>query len=397
MPIICQLCKKEFEQIAPAHLKYKHNGITMTEYQEMFPNALIKSLEVTQKISQSMKETCSSPEYRQGMSERAKQLWEDSEYHQRQCNASKRMWENPEYNAKQKALRADPEFKQNISNIITELWEDEEYANRTILGIRHAHAKPSYRQLCVKLSQEQWADPEARKLASEQAIERWKNPDYRRQQSESRKGSIPWNKGKTGIYSNETKQIMSKKRIEYFETHEHPKGMLGKTHTEETCQQISGTLKTVWEDPELRSWRRNLSLEMWQDPEFHEKMVDIHQARWANPEWASQQIRKMNSAQHIRPTQPELELAQLLEDNGYSDYEYTGDRSLWIDRRNPDFTWSEENKIIEMFGSYWHDESEIKPRTEHFAEHGYDTLIVWDYELDDTETLLTKLEKFHQD
>lgn len=49
-----------------------------------------------------------------------------------------------------------------------------------------------------------------------------------------------------------------------------------------------------------------------------------------------------------------------------------------------------------MFGCYWHNKAEIKPRIEHFEKYNFDTLIIWDYELDDTQQLLDKLKEFHQ-
>ncbi len=49
-----------------------------------------------------------------------------------------------------------------------------------------------------------------------------------------------------------------------------------------------------------------------------------------------------------------------------------------------------------MNGEYWHEKSEVKPRIGHFANYGFDTLIVWDYELKNTKQLLIKLKEFHQ-
>lgn len=361
MPIKCELCGKALGQIAPNHLRFKHNGMTVAEYQKMFPEAPIKSPEVIRKQKQSARKILDDPEYRQGMRERAKKLWEDPKYCLRQSKASKKMWENPEYRARQVEIHAQPEFQQSLSDTTTTLWNDPEYRNRALSGIRRAHADPNYRRLRSILTKEQFSSPEARAKASKQAIKRWEDPEYRRKQSESRKGMTPWNKGIP--CSQACRQKIGAKQKEYLKTHKHPRGMLGKHHTEEVRQQISKASK----------------------------------ARWEDNEWAEQMLRKMRQGLHKGPTQPELALAVLLKENGYGGYEYTGDRSLWLDRRNPDFVWHEGHKIIEMFGVYWHDESEIEPRTKHFAEHGYQTLIIWDYELKDTEQLLAKLKGFHQD
>jgi dCMP deaminase len=68
----------------------------------------------------------------------------------------------------------------------------------------------------------------------------------------------------------------------------------------------------------------------------------------------------------------------------------------------PDFIDVNNKKIIELFGDYWHSEKktgrnkelEEYVRTSYFESLGYNTLIIWEYELKDENKLIQKLEKF---
>lgn len=69
--------------------------------------------------------------------------------------------------------------------------------------------------------------------------------ESRLKMSESRKGYTPWNKGKTGIYSQEVRDKISKAHIGH-------KYNLGKKHTKETKKAISESTKKQWEDERFR-------------------------------------------------------------------------------------------------------------------------------------------------
>jgi len=61
-----------------------------------------------------------------------------------------------------------------------------------------------------------------------------------------------------------------------------------------------------------------------------------------------------------------------------------------------------QKKIIEMFGTYWHGEKrtgrikkeEEQQRIDLFAQYGYQTLIIWQHELKNVNSLRTKLVNF---
>jgi hypothetical protein len=105
-----------------------------------------------------------------------------------------------------------------------------------------------------------------------------------------------------------------------------------------------------------------------------------------------------------KPTNPEIELLNILDAAYPNQWRYVGDGSALIGRKNPDFINIFGHKaIIEMFGTYWHskehtgidDELHANSRCNHFAEFGYSALIVWQSELANIDKLKYKIEEFY--
>lgn len=71
--------------------------------------------------------------------------------------------------------------------------------------------------------------------------------------SEARKGREPWNKGLTGIYSQESRNKIS-------ETHRGNQYNLGKKHTDETKEKIGKSTKKQWESKEFRELVSNANI-----------------------------------------------------------------------------------------------------------------------------------------
>jgi len=118
-------------------------------------------------------------------------------------------------------------------------------------------------------------------------------------------------------------------------------------------------------------------------------------------------LKKIAKANNIKPNNPESLLIDLFKFLNLN-YNYTGNRSFWVDGRNPDFVNYEKNKIIEFFGEWWHGvnhrskfyldfDSNIEheqKRIKHFIKNGYKCLIIWENELKDIEILKYKILNF---
>ena len=110
----------------------------------------------------------------------------------------------------------------------------------------------------------------------------------------------------------------------------------------------------------------------------------------------------------MRPTKPEKRLKKLLNRLFPGEYKYVGNGSLLVGFKNPDFVnVNGRKKIIEMFGDYWHskektgrtNKQEENQRIKHFAKYGYETLVVWENQLErgSSRWLRKRLVKFHKE
>ncbi len=186
---------------------------------------------------------------------------------------------------------------------------------------------------------------EHRYSLSEAAIRNWQDPEYRkkmverpvptdeqkRQIRDSLQGTIPWHKGLTGVYSDETLQ---KNR----EAH------LGKTRSDETKQ--SQSVSRI-------------------------KYLQANVGPW-------------------RDTKPERELESRLQAAGlcYEKQKRVGNMLV-------DFYLSQQNLVIEVDGCYWHGCPDCFPdggfgpdkfeaRQKSLEVLGYDAIRIWEHELRDT-------------
>jgi very-short-patch-repair endonuclease len=71
-----------------------------------------------------------------------------------------------------------------------------------------------------------------------------------------------------------------------------------------------------------------------------------------------------------------------------------GDGSLVVDGRCPDF-WDGGNRLVELFGGFWHRDDGPQERVDFFARRGYDCVVVWDSELKDVEGVIRKIKTLY--
>lgn len=120
---------------------------------------------------------------------------------------------------------------------------------------------------------------------------------------------------------------------------------------------------------------------------------------WHNPEY----VAKQRKARHLSPNKAEKFLIEMLRELFPGEYKFVGDLSFALAGKNPDFIHVSQKKIIEFFGDYWHGEGRTRiPNKQHeqeridlFAKYGYQTLVIWGYELSDIESLVEKIKEFH--
>ncbi len=107
-------------------------------------------------------------------------------------------------------------------------------------------------------------------------------------------------------------------------------------------------------------------------------------------------LNKYSNSLSIKPNKPELILIELLNNILPGEYEYVGNFKIWICGKNPDFINKSKNKIIEFFGEYWHPKEDENIRINHFKKEGYETLIIWESEMCDLNSLKNKIIYFNK-
>ena len=119
----------------------------------------------------------------------------------------------------------------------------------------------------------------------------------------------------------------------------------------------------------------------------------ITEQHWQDPEFIRKQVRARSKPKNKFETKVENILNGLYP----GEYEFVGDGKFFIGTKNPDFVnVNGQKKIIEAYGEYWHKSEEEQQRINLFAQQGYQTLIIWDYELKDMDKLRTKVSEFTQ-
>ena len=87
---------------------------------------------------------------------------------------------------------------------------------------------------------------------------------------------------------------------------------------------------------------------------------------------------------HIKPNKLERYFDDILQRKFPSQWKYVGDGQLIIGGKWPDFANINGRKqLIELYGDYWHKGENPQEKIEHFRAFGYETLVIWEHELND--------------
>jgi len=128
------------------------------------------------------------------------------------------------------------------------------------------------------------------------------------------------------------------------------------------------------------------------NPEQSKRMEQL----WQDPEYISKQMK----ARGVCPNKAELFLDEFFQGLLPNEYKFVGegkDRDFIIAGKCPDFVnINGQKKIIELFGEHVHEIEEEQQRIDLFANHGYQTLIIWYNELKDMDKLKTKVLEFNK-
>jgi G:T-mismatch repair DNA endonuclease (very short patch repair protein) len=167
---------------------------------------------------------------------------------------------------------------------------------------------------------------------------------------------------------------------------------------------------------------KNRKLGIYDTKEYRKKLSASHKKIWKNPNssYNSEErsikisrsmkklytdegyLKKLQKGLKTKPNKPEQFIIKILRVVNKNNFKFVGNFTKWIGGRNPDFLDKNNNKIIELFGDYWHSKeltglSKLEhenERKKHFKKYGYDTLIIWEHELKNKNKIINKINEF---
>lgn len=180
---------------------------------------------------------------------------------------------------------------------------------------------------------------------------------------------------------------------------------------QETRKILSKARKSYWGRSDIRNNKSQVEKERWQNLSPEEKelrriklkngftfYVKLSISKSVTDLWKTQDyVNKQLKSRAIKPNGAETIVLNVLNDVYPNEWKYTGDFSFTVDGKSPDFTnISGQNKLIELFGDYWHKGENPQDRINIFKPFGWDTLVIWESELKDVETLKNKIIEFNE-
>ena len=165
----------------------------------------------------------------------------------------------------------------------------------------------------------------------------------------------------------------------------------GKIISNEQKEKNSIASKKNWQDLEWRINQIKVLTIARNRPEVKERQSKSLKIKWRNPEF----IENQRIARNLHPNKQESFWRSVLPERyPMLGWEYTGDFTFWINCKNPDFVSKKYKLIIEYNGGYFHQNDVPGQREAIFAEWGWKTFIIWDYDMLDMEKLYKRLDEF---
>jgi hypothetical protein len=130
--------------------------------------------------------------------------------------------------------------------------------------------------------------------------------------------------------------------------------------------------------------------------ETKKKMSDTRKAIWADEEFKKRICATFPKAQEQRPNGLESKFMALTQS---PNLKYVGNGEWWRllpndQRKNPDFKITGENKVVELFGNYWHRNDDPAELQDLYKQVGIDCLVIWEKEINEQPEKVK--EKFNQ-
>ena len=155
--------------------------------------------------------------------------------------------------------------------------------------------------------------------------------------------------------------------------------------------------KARWEDKNsvyhTKKYRENLLKSFTLERRKQQRLTGKN--NWKDP----LRVKKMLKSFDRRPTNPE----KIFNESTPDIVRYVGNGTWWRyikngkNRygRNPDFKVTGQNKVIEIYGDYWHRNDDPEELIQEYKSVGLDCLVFWEHEIyDDLDNVLEQVNEF---
>ena len=202
----------------------------------------------------------------------------------------------------------------------------------------------------------------------------------------NRGGQVGWNKGLT----KETDERVMR----------HSEVMKGRTVTIQVKNKLSELMmgdRNPMKNPEI-VFKCMGNESPAKRPEVRKKLSEAITALWKDPEYVEKMTEARIKGQQIKPNRPERQIETLLNQLLPNEYKINvKGEVMTLGRKIPDFVnVNGQKKLIEFNGDYWHTEEETEKRVELFKSLEYETLVIWEHEMEDMKLVVDKILDFNR-
>ncbi len=115
--------------------------------------------------------------------------------------------------------------------------------------------------------------------------------------------------------------------------------------------------------------------EFLKSEEYRNENSNRAKGLWKNPEYVKRQMQ----ARHVHKNKLESKFERICVENGWS-FRFVGDGAFIVGGKCPDF-YDGSNKLIEIFGDYWHRNDDPNEKVSFYEKFGYKCIVIWENEI----------------
>ncbi len=141
------------------------------------------------------------------------------------------------------------------------------------------------------------------------------------------------------------------------------------------------TKKRYEDNPLLRLKQSIVTLANWARPEYRKAISKSRLESWQNPVYVARVRKGRKGAYKLSPNYLEQDFDQATSD----ELVFVGDSGLWYElkngkSKNPDFKVKDVDKIVELWGTYWHRDQDPDEMIALYAEIGIECMVIWEHD-----------------